>query len=983
MSNWAYVSPVEGDVKVNLDHLIISVNSRAGEKTDHALNEFLSQKGRRSRVRSAEDYDYSMFRDTIMERRKIDDRATLYPSLLGLDDVTNEASFYKCLAQVQKGKVLVSRSPTYGLPLLEFWVIPDSGNGSQPKGTAPIKDIPKVEDDAPPGTSTQPKPLGKPVNPNVKENDKNKVVIDPTQPDDEQDKPIIDLTQESDDDQSQGQIFDLDGDEELYDDGPSLLDRLAPREDPVGDDDWKRACEFFRCPVDAENIPVPGLLLPLLPYQAFAIWRAFIQVTEKKIPSFIIGDAPGLGKTGMSLAMAVIFAMLHARYQEVRESRGRADQPRPHLRRGQSGQCPSQRSRRPGVICPCVASGLSYQLVDCMDDFPSLFCVPPILIPQWCEEAEKWIDRSQDSPARNINVFTNQTLPGRTRLSDNNIEGIRGILKAEGQGRSRSYRLEAQQGSSSNIIIVSRHATNQLLDRFKVLKEPKRRRTSRAAQDTINSLGCGFLFFDEYHNYKGTRTRTTQAFEMLNTIRNLVRRVMAIGLSASVTKGPDMWRPFVQHHFNSREVGQLQGLNNVSSLDRYQTHYTYLVNSLGRQEADNQERNTRQGELVNFANAFIPQMMLARTRISNFRGKRIGSRYAPVRMKQLDMLPGETHTNFKALAGRVRAYLRQQYQDAVTEWEQNGRQGQEPDRRSLINDRVQQISNNLNRNDEFSVITRASCFPYIVTLYVRSLIERRDLLVDNIQDIAKGISQQLSPSQLSVEAVGGSIAAVDNLISQSPFSTYRGELRQWSPKILWVEGYIRNLLRILKIRPDSQEVLEKFGPAPPDGTNARHALILSQAPIAAFLTFIILWQTFHGDIVRGNIVLIYGHSGIDPRERSRYTAFLQQSCQNDNRVKVLISTTDIFGEGHNLQRVNSVILTEVPGSYETQKQAFGRADRQGQTMTPILYQLYDNLNLAERVKMARNRNRRRILRGDEDVADQVDIEEFFNDNSII
>ncbi|TRX90994.1 hypothetical protein FHL15_008199 [Xylaria flabelliformis] len=137
--------------------------------------------------------------------------------------------------------------------------------------------------------------------------------------------------------------------------------------------------------------------------------------------------------------------------------------------------------------------------------------------------------------------------------------------------------------------------------------------------------------------FRRSATRTSQAFEMLNTIRSLVRRVMAIGLSASVTKGPDMWRPFVQHHFNSREVGQLQGLG----LEKYQTHYTYLVNNLGKQQVDNQareERNVRQGELLDFTNVFMPQFMpqfmLARTRISNFRGQRIRSRYAPMRMKR-------------------------------------------------------------------------------------------------------------------------------------------------------------------------------------------------------------------------------------------------------------------------------------------------------------------------------------------------------------
>ncbi len=78
---------------------------------------------------------------------------------------------------------------------------------------------------------------------------------------------------------------------------------------------------------------------------------------------------------------------------------------------------------------------------------------------------------------------------------------------------------------------------------------------------------------------------------------------------------------------------------------------------------------------------------------------------------------------------------------------------------------------------------------------------------------------------------------------------------------------------------------------------------------------------------------------------------MQEDCHKGDSVKVLTSTIKVFIEGHKLQRVKICIITEVSGSYEKQKQAVGRVDRTGQAMRPMLFQLVDNENASERVRM--------------------------------
>ncbi|KAI0449452.1 hypothetical protein F5B21DRAFT_509139 [Xylaria acuta] len=153
-------------------------------------------------------------------------------------NTASQASFHRCLAQMQKGQVRVPDSLIYGLPYLEFSTLFQFPYvQSQPKGSAKRNDeIPKAEDDALPRAPTRSRLSAKPVD-----------VPDLKDPEEENDPTVIDLIQESSaspaSDQAEEQGLDLD------DDGPQYPDEglafthstvpLLPRSLFVKDAFWK------------------------------------------------------------------------------------------------------------------------------------------------------------------------------------------------------------------------------------------------------------------------------------------------------------------------------------------------------------------------------------------------------------------------------------------------------------------------------------------------------------------------------------------------------------------------------------------------------------------------------------------------------------------------------------------------------------------------------------------------------------------------
>ncbi|KAJ2980219.1 hypothetical protein NUW58_g7005 [Xylaria curta] len=921
----------------------------------------MSRQGVASKKRVPEDFHYMRFRNQVNSDLNINQLATLYTPNFGLIDINNENSFIDCLVRAQNGDAVVRLHP-----ILKLRYITLSARTFTPEPTQ---------------EGNEPVGLG--------EAEPQDLIAD-SKPDDQEGD------DEGDENPNQGPPEVVDDDFEGEEDS-ALFENLAPPPE-TNDDEWEEICKFFNCPIDSRKIAVLGLSFNLHDYQAAAVWRIFRQVAHHEIPSFMVADSPGLGKTGMSLATAAIFAMLHRTYREVQKERqlGAGNQLR-HVRLGQPGPCPTQGQR---ILCPCIYNGLSHRLVQVLADFPTVVCCPPGLMGQWYEEAKRWLDDNPNSPACGIKVFQHHNAaPEERQLQRSEIAGIRGVEVLRGQ---EHYGLQAQAGSSANIIIISVDNTPRFRARFDKdvpippgSKPPKRRRLGenkprrgRNKLVKINTLGCSFVFFDECHNYRGVSGALTRPFEMLQGVSRMTDTVMAVGLSASLTLGPGYWHPFVRHaldhagregsvrrgrggegrNHNPRPVKRISGLGSLQDLSRQATNFSYLVDNMNRAQVDanmKAEMERRRDELGRFCGVFCPQMMIARKKTTKFRGQAIGARGRAVTYVRLNMPKGETYDIFKSLVDSIGTYINQQYEDAVRAWESSGSEGEKPSKKTIVNNRLQQIAGNPARERNFEVISRASCFPRIAFLVQRGLIQREQLLFADIRPLAIEINQLLHPDLLD----NVDFTAVQRVLERSPFYNYRQEILDQSPKLHWVRRKIDGLLAIRTKPPTDPEVLKDHGPAPPDGTNTRHALILSETPLSSWLCFLILWRLYRRAIPRGEIIILYAHSEISPIVRTQYTAYMQESCQYDNRCKILVSTSDLFSEGHNLQRVNTAILTEFPSSHEKQRQAFGRVDRQGQTMNTFLYQLYDGANLAEQVKQHRFENRRRLAeqtQGDND-----------------
>ncbi|KAJ8122338.1 hypothetical protein O1611_g9867 [Lasiodiplodia mahajangana] len=742
---------------------------------------------------------------------------------------------------------------------------------------------------------------------------------------------------------------------------------LTPKDGKLDEEDeWKRTCEFFNCRDTVERVDVDGILLPLEPYQAHAIWRVFTQIADKKIASIMIGDAPGLGKTGTSLTIAIIFAMLNIKYREVLrewdpsfDGRGRRHLPPKGSTILPGTPCPTQGT---GILCPCnlsAASGLSNRVVVALQDFPTLVCCPPNIMSQWYAESEKWIDRGHNSPANGMRVMVYSGASGKKIHPPLVATEIRGDVVRQDESavvrKDERYTLAPQTGSSSTIVIFSsQNATRfhaEFLDKvFPNLgqnTQPRRGRARRPPEPVRRyRLGCGIIFFDEYHQYRGTKASMTQPFEMLRGIRErCVRPVFAVGLSASLRQGPEYWRPFLEHALNSRREAPLAigDVKNINDLDKYENDFKYLVEHLHRDEASQntrggRETNKRQEALKPFLQKFIPLMMIARKKTSIFRGVPCGSPATAINTVQANMSPGAAYDAVSAVAAGVKAYLNELYNSEVEQWRRDGEQGEQPNKRDFIKTRIMEAAEERPGRgiQEYNILSRSSCFPFVAVIHRQGNLDNDQFLSTGIAPLGNRISAMLHPQRLGALDVD----EVQALFATSPFHAHKSDLWQESPKIRWVAKYIRYLILIRDQPRDSAAVNGSHGPPPPDNSNCRHALVMADQPLSAFLSMMLF--------------------GVAVPVRSQYATYMMENCNTDNRVKILVTTAKIFGVGHNLQRANTAILTEVLGSYENQKQAFGRVDRKGQQMKPWLYQLYDDRNLTEKIRMARNKNRKHL-----------------------
>ncbi|TGJ79320.1 hypothetical protein E0Z10_g9440 [Xylaria hypoxylon] len=935
----------------DLDEMTIIIRRGKGQSDFYLLTDFLTQEGLTSVIRVASDFDYDNFRTVILDQMSIPKDAILYtmyrksnreslesslivpgnaassPQYSTVIPITSRSTFIIALTQIQAVDLLDT-----GAFLRYHWYLT-----TDPQDTPAPPRRPKPD----PVTPERP-------NPNQGQNP-------PPRPPSSEDS-------NSDESSHGGRDRDLEGDRGKGGNNNPVIQHLNLDFAAVDEESWRQVCRLFSCDLNATRIRVAGISADIEPYQAFAIWRALVQVVRGNA-SFIIGDDVGFGKTGMALCVATIFHMMQDMDAEV--SKDRSLNPltpgvRKHLPRVQApgATCPTQSGR---IQCPCVNDSLSIQVVHAVGDLPTVIISPAGLIPNWVGESTKWIDSSPGSPSERMRIFVaHEAWRSSPQYFGKQHEKLISSEPVNSGGRLfKDYKDDG----SKYIILISPLGVNQFLDRF------GRPNPLSLRRPIVYGFAAGFFFFDEFHDYSGHRNSQSQTipFRALETIGfddlDDEHQVVAIGLSGSARSDIKHWRPFLRHAIQMNQTmnrGRIEiaGVSSMTEFALYESSWNYLVENLNVTTLPAnilRERDERRDKLFDFLRIFFPQMMVARRRGDTFRGQNIdlvAGRPIDIRC---DMEMGATRDAFRSFVARVKSWVRQEYQIALNAWNEGGQEGERPTRRSAAQRSLENVVENRSLNSsgsaEFQILSRSSAFPAVARVIRENRLGNESTLARNILPIAKKLSSLLSANRINRE----SRAKVLEELMSSPWWEHRDLLLQESPKHKIVEQEIDRLLDIAtKVTDDPS--LGDAGPPPEDGTNIRHALIFADCPLSAFLTVMLLFPKYQDK----NLVLMYAHGGTEVQKRAQYCEYIQQDCHADYPVKILVSTMDIMGQGYNLFRVNTVILTEVPRTSARQNQAFGRVNRRGQVMVPRLIQLHDTINLAEEVRRIRNANRSQL-----------------------
>ncbi|KAI1387629.1 uncharacterized protein F4822DRAFT_288945 [Hypoxylon trugodes] len=321
---------------------------------------------------------------------------------------------------------------------------------------------------------------------------------------------------------------------------------------------------------------------------------------------------------------------------------------------------------------------------------------------------------------------------------------------------------------------------------------------------------------------------------------------------------------------------------------------------------------------------------------------------------------GVIRDEHRALAARVNSWVEHLYQQRLLDWDAAGQQGQEPTRngtqQELLN--TQGPGTTVAGARAYETIKRSACFPAIARLYQMGLIGYDDLLTEAVKEDANGATAILSKSfneQTQRQEITPAFQnEMSNAISYSQFWMHEAELRRTSPKYQQLVQYINHIIDLKTNDWTAASNLPNPGSLPKDGSRVRNMIVFADSQVSAWILFMLLFTDFGP-----RVEYLYIHSGQSVAERAPVYQRMQSPVNpaDTNALnKIMISTYELSGKGHNLQRANYCILMEVPISTDVLRQAAGRVDRQGEDMTPIIVKLWDGENFCEVNRINRSRN---------------------------
>ncbi|ETS85258.1 hypothetical protein PFICI_03283 [Pestalotiopsis fici W106-1] len=724
---------------------------------------------------------------------------------------------------------------------------------------------------------------------------------------------------------------------------------------PKLDDDafWQRVCEFFvKDTTDLDSpanrrFKIPGLLKPLYDYQAAMVLWVLSRYPEHRLTAAGMADEMGLGKTFMCIATMVVFNHICTAKADVERSLNTHEH-RKHLRPRHAGgrTCPSQDevTKKYGIQCPCVQGSWSQRIADTMHDLPSVIIAPPRLLTLWAAEWDKFVEPGTSmqlhvysSTFKYLDKYASDEVLVRRASASNNVMTDRPHMVT--QGRTRLYYTQRQgfEGGSSQVVLISHNRAGGVIGHF---EEEVGRNFPENITAKENKLACSFVFFDEMHEYRGsTITKRTAPFKLLHEVAyNNSGPTVAVCVSGSLmTLGPTAWAPLINYSFLPTNrlpthVGfaSMKRANFVKEFAELSSAWKYAGQKVDKADAATDVKfRTSIQYLQETCEIMFPRMIIRRTKTDKFRGREILELpvLTPI-CERLDLPEGTTSDSISRLCKNVRAFLmnkKKSTDDLV---------GSEipilTNQAAALKGPVKKWSGNHYYN-----LMQVTSYPFLARMGGATGLDIR----------AENIDKQAIDYTRLLNVPGTTRQELLNALRRSPLWEYRGHLAARSPKYMYLERLVQDLVHLRHASPSNQP---DEGPA--DKSYVRHMVVFTETPVSAFITTMLLM-----DRVEDIEVLLF-HSGLPPaamtksrpeHSRQAFLDYFDRNCRKGEKIKIIVGPYSLLSTGINLQsRTSRAVLMDV-GTATHRSQAIARVYRLGQKMPVEIYELWSSKNLFE------------------------------------
>lgn len=677
----------------------------------------------------------------------------------------------------------------------------------------------------------------------------------------------------------------------------------------------------------------------------------FMTPIESGINGTMIDWGVGFGKTILALFYLQARYRLATRWNAARAEwqHSRKDDLRhlPKDNRDKSAKCPTQTKTM--IECPCVFGSDSRRVCTTyLTNTPALIIVPAGLGKTWVNDMDKAFGPRHKDSNSVIKLYTYMTdLTGENSVAKtanktkkNEIIASTCAKAAEGLDPDQLYSVITKgNGSAKDVFLVTNQTVQSLKDLYPDLVTNRRHKL----------FTIGVVFMDEFQKYQGKDGITdTQSFTLLKEISEIANHAITLFTLSGTTvdEGPSALRAPVNHFRNQWDYcselltdrKDLSPNDTLCRLDDMRKQYNSLLRRLA---VDAVEPSVAQQESTQIR-AFMSPFLTTLRPNQIYRNRPVNPLPTMTEsfMRVQPQMNVRTSKAFNSCITSVNTLMKTRHHSATTEWKKQKKAAEdeghiyvepEPTLQSLMAD-LASGATKMKANQSFLTLQRSSMYPHLAEL--------------------------MSPDEDGNDPDADLVSATASKAAQGPAvqcqqALFNGETRDEALRYFatWefeehLDQIAVNSAKFTAIKKLIAEMIADDHPAttPPDGSGKRHAILFCSQTISASLTYrLLLGDEELKDTVEPMLI----SSEMRPADRQQIIDNFNSNCTPQSRNKVLVAMLSIAAEGYNIQRANNVWFGELPTTYPKQRQAQGRAHRQGQKMNVNVVKLQEDGNLME------------------------------------